>query len=63
MSFLDENDNGIIDADKAGKALWAADEYDSIPTEGGCTCRSIVIAVVVLLIGVVLFVEIVRFMS
>lgn len=28
MSFLDENDNGIIDADKAGKALWAADEYD-----------------------------------
>lgn len=21
MSFLDENDNGIIDADKAGKAL------------------------------------------
>ena len=63
MSFLDENDNGIIDADKAGKALWAADEYDSIPTEGGCTCRSIVVAVVVLLIGVVLFVEVVSFLS
>ena len=36
MSILDENDNGIVDADKAGKALLAADEYDktSMSTSG-----------------------------
>ena len=47
MSILDENDNGIVDADKAGKALLAADEYD---TTSGCSCRGIVIGVFVVML-------------
>lgn len=53
MSILDENDNGIVDADKAGKALLAADEYDKTPvdTTSGCSCRGIVIGVFVVMIA------------
>lgn len=48
MSVLDENDNGIVDADKAGKALLAAEEYNKTPMNtSGCSCRGIVIGIFV----------------
>lgn len=48
MSILDENDNGIVDADKAGKALLAADEYDKTSmSTSGCSCRGIAVGVFV----------------
>lgn len=57
MGIIDHDDNDQLDYDEAGKVLLYGDDYDSIPhnTDSGCSCRSIVIAVIVIVVlGVII---------
>lgn len=57
MGVFDRNNNDKLDPIESGKVLLYVDDYDSIPHDesSGCTCRSLLIFFVALLIvGVII---------